>query len=401
MRVFAMTLSARRNDQSEKLILIMIIVRIRGHMIGASMNELPPPSSSTFASSAPSRFAPLQLAAQRTPESASRIAAGLHLAVDRGWRTWALHDCSIPSAATGSEQATDLERHDAAVTACARMLRRPGQGPRGPGTVERCFPTDRCTRAGPGRSWSSTTARSRGGRRRRTRARRLRDAAGRGWRRRRRRRRPVSSPDVVLADVHMPDSTPAELCARLRAAAGCSRASVCCSRGCRMKSSRSSRRQPPPTASSRRIAGSHAVVDEITQRVPERRRVTTDNERLRAVATRWRDTRGPRSGARERAPTPCSCSASGHACSGPRHDHVYEVVVSGSITPVPTARPYVLGITLVRGRLVPVISLGELLGYSGQRRSSAHAASPADPARRFARDRSHVGRDARTLRRSM
>lgn len=28
------------------------------------------------------------------------------------------------------------------------------------------------------------------------------------------------SPDVVLADVHMPDSSPAELCARLRAAAG-------------------------------------------------------------------------------------------------------------------------------------------------------------------------------------
>ncbi len=42
--------------------------------------------------------------------------------------------------------------------------------------------------------------------------------------------------------------------------------------------------------------------------------------------------------------------------------YVYEVVVSGSITQVPTARPYILGITLVRGRLVPVISLSELLG---------------------------------------
>lgn len=45
--------------------------------------------------------------------------------------------------------------------------------------------------------------------------------------------------------------------------------------------------------------------------------------------------------------------------------HVHEVVVSGSITPVPTARSYVLGITLVRGRVVPVVSLGELLGLHG------------------------------------
>jgi twitching motility protein PilI len=45
--------------------------------------------------------------------------------------------------------------------------------------------------------------------------------------------------------------------------------------------------------------------------------------------------------------------------------HVHEVVVSGSITPVPTARPYILGITLVRGRVVPVVSLGELLGFAG------------------------------------
>jgi DNA-binding NarL/FixJ family response regulator len=28
------------------------------------------------------------------------------------------------------------------------------------------------------------------------------------------------TPDVVLADVHMPDSTPVELCTRIRAAAG-------------------------------------------------------------------------------------------------------------------------------------------------------------------------------------
>lgn len=45
--------------------------------------------------------------------------------------------------------------------------------------------------------------------------------------------------------------------------------------------------------------------------------------------------------------------------------HVHEVVVSGSITPVPTARAYILGITLVRGRVVPVVSLGELLGLQG------------------------------------
>jgi twitching motility protein PilI len=51
--------------------------------------------------------------------------------------------------------------------------------------------------------------------------------------------------------------------------------------------------------------------------------------------------------------------------------HVHEVVVSGSITPVPTARPYILGITLVRGRVVPVVSLGELLGFQGSDEAAA------------------------------
>jgi chemotaxis signal transduction protein len=60
---------------------------------------------------------------------------------------------------------------------------------------------------------------------------------------------------------------------------------------------------------------------------------------------------------------------------------VFEVVVSGSITPVPTARPHVLGITLVRGRIVPVISLRELLGIE-----AVDAAAPTLPRLLILRD---------------
>ncbi len=42
---------------------------------------------------------------------------------------------------------------------------------------------------------------------------------------------------------------------------------------------------------------------------------------------------------------------------------VHEVVVRGPITQIPTAPTHVLGITLVRGRLVPVLSLPALLAF--------------------------------------
>lgn len=44
---------------------------------------------------------------------------------------------------------------------------------------------------------------------------------------------------------------------------------------------------------------------------------------------------------------------------------VREVVVRGPVTPIPTAPPHVLGVSLVRGRLVPVVALSALLEYRG------------------------------------
>lgn len=93
--------------------------------------------------------------------------------------------------------------------------------------------------------------------------------------------------------------------------------------------------------------------------------MTTDNDRLRALASAAEQ---PVASAPvpERALHPLLVFRVGSRMFGADAHHVYEVVVSGSITPVPTARPYVLGITLVRGRLVPVISLGELLGFQSR-----------------------------------
>lgn len=44
---------------------------------------------------------------------------------------------------------------------------------------------------------------------------------------------------------------------------------------------------------------------------------------------------------------------------------VHEVVVRGPVTQIPTAPAHVLGVSLVRGRLVPVVALSSLLGYRG------------------------------------
>ena len=47
---------------------------------------------------------------------------------------------------------------------------------------------------------------------------------------------------------------------------------------------------------------------------------------------------------------------------GVRSESVREVSTKGYVTRVPTAPTYVLGVTLIRGRLVPVVALEGLLG---------------------------------------
>lgn len=92
----------------------------------------------------------------------------------------------------------------------------------------------------------------------------------------------------------------------------------------------------------------------------------SDNDRLRALATPGATDGAPAVPLEpERTPHPILVFRVGMRLFGVEVHHVYEVVVSGSVTSVPMARPFVLGITLVRGRLVPVISLGELLGIPG------------------------------------
>ena len=89
--------------------------------------------------------------------------------------------------------------------------------------------------------------------------------------------------------------------------------------------------------------------------------MSTDNERLHElVAVAAESPVAPL--AMERALHSILVFRVGARMFGTPTRYVYEVVVSGAITQVPTARPYILGITLVRGRLVPVISLSELLG---------------------------------------
>lgn len=112
--------------------------------------------------------------------------------------------------------------------------------------------------------------------------------------------------------------------------------------------------------------------------------MTTDNDRLRALASEPGDARALASAASAAATAarhPVLVFRVGSRLFGAAAHHVHEVVVSGSLTPVPTARPYVLGITLVRGRVVPVISLGELLGFP-----SGDEAAPTLPRLLIVRD---------------
>ncbi|NVB85428.1 MAG: chemotaxis protein CheW [Kofleriaceae bacterium] len=91
--------------------------------------------------------------------------------------------------------------------------------------------------------------------------------------------------------------------------------------------------------------------------------MTTDNEKLRELVAAANQP--PEAPAHERKLQALLVFRAGSRLFAAEARHVHEVVVSGSITPVPTARSYVLGITLVRGRVVPVVSLGELLGFQG------------------------------------
>ena len=93
--------------------------------------------------------------------------------------------------------------------------------------------------------------------------------------------------------------------------------------------------------------------------------MSTDNERLRELESVGAASQALASAEQQDAAVlhPILVFRAGTRLFGAEAHHVYEVVISGSLTPVPTARPYVLGITLVRGRVVPVISLGELLGF--------------------------------------
>jgi len=55
---------------------------------------------------------------------------------------------------------------------------------------------------------------------------------------------------------------------------------------------------------------------------------------------------------------------------------VEEVAVKGAVTRVPTAARHVLGVASLRGSLVPVVSLEQMLGVKGPARSDAATALP-------------------------
>jgi chemotaxis signal transduction protein len=55
---------------------------------------------------------------------------------------------------------------------------------------------------------------------------------------------------------------------------------------------------------------------------------------------------------------------------------IQEVAVKGAVTRVPTAARHVLGVASLRGSLVPVVSLEQMLGVKGLARSDAATALP-------------------------
>jgi CheY-like chemotaxis protein len=172
------------------------------------MNQEPARSISTFATTARQQVRlALELAVRQSPDTATRIEAAL---TSVSSDAVALGLSSIGDLARrGSEQALRLHNDPSARTALARTLRELGravevlekQRARGKvlivddSTLNAAVVVD----ALEGASFEAQHAEDG-------------DAAVAAVAR--------FSPDVVLADVHMPDSTPVELCARLRAAAG-------------------------------------------------------------------------------------------------------------------------------------------------------------------------------------
>lgn len=181
------------------------------------MSEAPAPSRSSFAARARQQVRDaLALAAQRTPENATRISAELE---SLGAQAATLGLASIADLARrASEEARKLATESSAVTACARLLRELGRALE---VVEREAPPAAPAKPSGGRRVlivddSSLNAAV------------VCDALERASFETRHSEDGDTAvaaitqfqPDVVLADVHIPGLTTAELCARLRAAAG-------------------------------------------------------------------------------------------------------------------------------------------------------------------------------------
>ncbi|NVB85427.1 MAG: response regulator [Kofleriaceae bacterium] len=150
----------------------------------------------------------LELATKRTAENASRVAAELGALASQAAALG--HGSIADLARRGSEQARLIDRDHAAVTACARILRELARAiealERSPRRPHRVLVVDD--------SSLNATVVCDALQRAAFETRYVEDADS-----------AVAdivrfAPDVVLVDVHMPDTTPVELCARLRAAVG-------------------------------------------------------------------------------------------------------------------------------------------------------------------------------------
>lgn len=180
------------------------------------MSEQRAPSISSFATTARTQVRlALELAVRRTPDTTTRIEAALR-SVSTEAIALGLSSIGV-LAQRGSEQALRLDNDHTARTALARTLRELGRAVDGleekariperrPGARGKVLIVDDSTlNAAVVRdaleSAAFETQHAEDG-----------DAAAAAV--------ASFSPDVVLADVHMPDSTPVALCARLRTAAG-------------------------------------------------------------------------------------------------------------------------------------------------------------------------------------
>jgi len=87
----------------------------------------------------------------------------------------------------------------------------------------------------------------------------------------------------------------------------------------------------------------------------------TGNEQLAQLAEAAADETGLPVAADE-ATVPMLILRTGRRWLAVRTDTVGEIVLKGQVTSVPPGPHHVLGVTLIRGRLVPVVSLDEMLG---------------------------------------